>query len=139
MRLLAVILASLASGACLVGTTAPPLDPGAEKLPGASVSAREQIVMNQLLTIKKAEELYMATKGSYGTLDELVASGGFNVSPQGLGYTIEVTTTSSGYEAIAVPKEYGPNGKRSFYMDETGVIRGADHQGGSPSSADPPA
>jgi hypothetical protein len=133
------MLASVASASCLVATTPPPLDPGADKLPGANVAAREQIVINQLTMIKKAEDLRFATKGSYGTLDELVAGGGFNVSPQGLGYTIDLTVTDSGYEVIAVPREYGPDGRRSFFMDETGVVRGADHQGGAPSAADPPA
>jgi hypothetical protein len=62
-----------------------------------------------------------------------------NQTPQGLGYSIDLNVTSDGYEVIAVPKVYGPDGRRSFYLDQTGVIRGDDHQGGAPSASDPPA
>jgi len=50
---------------------------------------------------------------------------------------LDVLEGGGRYEALAVPIEYGPTGRRSFYMDETGVIRGADHEGGAPKSDDP--
>jgi hypothetical protein len=138
MRILVVILASLVSGGCLIGTTAPPIEPGIEKLPAANVAAREGLLLDQLTMLKRVEDLRMATKGGYGTLPEVVADGGLNISPQQLGYTIDVTVAGNGYQVVAVPVEYGPKGRRSFFMDESGVVRGADHQGGAATVADPP-
>jgi hypothetical protein len=139
MRYLAVLFASLACASCLIGTTPPPVDPGVDSLPAGSVAIREQVIINQLGVIRKAEDLHLATRGGYATLEQLVADGGLNASPQGLGYTIDLNLTGGGYEVIAVPNVYGPNGRRSFYMDEGGTVRGADHQGGAPSASDPPA
>lgn len=134
----AVALLSLVCGGCLVATTPPPVDPGSETLPAASVAAREGLVINQLRVLGKAEIAYFAEHGKYGSLPDLIAAGGLNVSPQGLGYSVDLTTSDSGYQLLAVPNEYGPKGRRSFYMDETGTIRGDDHQGGAPSASDPP-
>ena len=137
-RAAAVALASLACGGCLVTTTAPPIEPGMEKLPAANVAAREQIVLNQLTMIKKGEDLHFATKGRYGTMQDLVQAGSLNIAPTGLGYTIDITVTDSGYELVAVPTEYGPKGQRSFFLDQTGIVRGDDHQGGAATADDPP-
>jgi hypothetical protein len=128
---------AFATGGCLVTSTAPPYRPGMEKLPGANVAAREQVVLNQLAMIKRAEEFEYASSGSYATMEDLVASGHLTHSPQGLGYTIDLTLTDDGYEVLAVPVEYGPDGRRSFYLDQTGKIRGDDHNGGAPSADDP--
>jgi hypothetical protein len=38
----------------------------------------------------------------------------------------------------AMPIKYGETGIRSFFVDETGVVRGADRQGGPAGSTDPP-
>ena len=61
-------------------------------------------------------------------------------TPEVLGYTMELTVDDGGggYTLEAVPEVYGPDGRRSFYLDEKGVIRGADHQGGAPEATDPP-
>jgi len=139
MRLALVALMAIASSGCLVTTTAPPLEPGVSSLPQANVAAREGIVINQLTMVKQAEDMYYATRGTWGSMDELVAAGGLNISPQQLGYTIELTVAGDGYSVIAVPMEYGPKGKRSFYMDQTGIVRGDDHMGGAPSATDPVA
>ena len=138
LRAAAVVLASLACGGCLVTTTAPPIEPGMEKLPAANVAARENIVINQLTMIKRGEDLHFATKGKYATMDQLVQAGSLNIAPTGLGYTIDITVTDSGYELVAVPNEYGPKGRRSFYLDQSGIVRGDDHQGGAATADDPP-
>ncbi len=44
---------------------------------------------------------------------------------------------SSGFEIIARPNPYGVGGLRSFYLDESGVIR-PTAQDGSPTAQDPP-
>ena len=43
-----------------------------------------------------------------------------------------------GFIAVAVPTDYGSTGKRSFFVDETGVIRAADSQGMEATRHDPP-
>lgn len=126
-------------GGCLVTTTVPPADPNAlESLPGANVSAREQLVVAQLRAVKQAEMTYFAETGKFATIDELVASGALNHTPEVLNYTIEIETADGGYTVLAVPDEYGPDGRRSFYLDQSGIIRGADHDGGAPKPTDPP-
>jgi hypothetical protein len=33
------------------------------------------------------------------------------------------------YELAATPAEYGKTGRRSFFLDSSGILRGADKQG----------
>lgn len=42
------------------------------------------------------------------------------------------------YELAATPLVYGKTGRRSFLMDASGVVRGADRQGALASASDPP-
>jgi hypothetical protein len=60
------------------------------------------------------------------------------------GYTIRYRVVPSGagsadtqFELAATPTEYGKSGKRSFYMSETGKLRGADKMGTPATTADP--
>ena len=39
------------------------------------------------------------------------------------GYLLEVDATPDGYAVIAVPQKFGNSGRRSFYSDQTLVIR----------------
>lgn len=41
------------------------------------------------------------------------------------------------FEILATPIEYGPGGKRSFFLDSSGVLRGADKHGTSANAQDP--
>jgi type II secretory pathway pseudopilin PulG len=41
------------------------------------------------------------------------------------------------YEIIATPVQYGPGGKRSFYLDSSGVLRGGDKNGDTAGPEDP--
>ena len=43
-----------------------------------------------------------------------------------------------GFEAVAVPIEYGKTGKMSFFINESGVLRGGDHAGAPATIADNP-
>ena len=53
-------------------------------------------------------------------------------------YKIAMTVTAEGFEVSAVPVEYGKTGKLSFFMDQSGIMRGADHGGGAASASDDP-
>ena len=45
------------------------------------------------------------------------------------GYKFDVTISGTKFEATATPKEYGVTGRLSFFVDESGIVRGADHNG----------
>jgi opacity protein-like surface antigen len=139
---IAASAALAASTACLAGTVPAPIGLKTETDPSfaaANVAARETLVLQQLQAIKRAQDFYNVSKNRYGTLDELVAAGGINRLPDGFGYNVTVTATEggAGYVLNAVPQVYGPNGQRSFYMDQSGVIRAADHHGAPASASDP--
>lgn len=137
---LALLAAVLVLGGCFAGTVPVPIQPGANELPAGNLKAREDLAIFQLMMVKKAEDMHLAMHGTYGTIPDLVKDGTLNTTFQGgRSYTIDVTVLDGGtrYVAISVPVEYGPTGRRSFLMDETGVIRGADHEGGAPKPTDP--
>ena len=94
-----------------------------------------------LRTVTAAQETYRVTKseGRYGSLDELVAAGLLSKDLlERYGYRIEMTVQSNRFEVMAAPLEYGKTGNRSFYMDQSGVLRGGDHGGGAATLSDPP-
>ena len=101
----------------------------------------EGMAMGSLRTIFSAESVYQSTtgKGKYGTLDQLVEQK--LVSKPFLekyGYDLEVRTSGDEFEAVATPREYGKTGKRSFFVDKSGVVRGDDHGGTPATAADKP-
>ena len=94
-----------------------------------------------LQMIAGAESSYKSTTGNgkYGTLEQLAEQKLVN-KPflEKYGYNFEVTASGDQFEAVATPREYGKTGKRSFFIDKSGVLRGDDH-GGSPATvADKP-
>ena len=107
----------------------------------SSLIANESLAQSKLRTIASAENTFRATHkdGNYGSLDQLVSAG--LISKEFLepsSYRIEVRASSSGFEATAVPVEYGKTGTRSFFMDESTILRGGDHGGGPATLADKP-
>ena len=92
-------------------------------------------------TVVNAEETFKSTRddGRYGTLDELTTAGLFDNSwLQRHGYKLELTASGDKFEATAVPLEYGKTGWFSYFIDNSGVLRGADHGGGAATIADNP-
>lgn len=55
----------------------------------------------------------------------------YRVVPSGTG------ATDTQFELVATPTEYGKSGKRSFFMNATGKLRGADKTGAPATAADP--
>jgi hypothetical protein len=55
------------------------------------------------------------------------------------GYRFDVRVNAGGrsFEAVAVPAEYGKTGRLSFYVDESGKMRGADKAGAEATADDP--
>jgi hypothetical protein len=110
----------------------------------------ERCTIQDLRTLNSAESIYQSTYGngvSYASLSQLGTAGLiFQVlaTGQSHGYVFAVTVfaptaqTPARFTVTAVPQTYGTTGVRSFFIDETGVIRGADHQGGPANENDPP-
>jgi len=113
-----------------------------------SPAQNERLVVRSLRELAGAQATYNATAGggSYGTfqnlgqaqlIDAVLATG------QKYGYyfqmvTIAATaTTPARYSVSARPNRYRKTGRKSFYIDESGVLRGADKNGAAATVADP--
>ncbi len=101
----------------------------------------EEVAIGTLYSIASSQALYQAdkSKGRYASMDELIEAG---ILTKDLlhryGYTVQVTASADRFEATAVPEEYGTSGRRSFFIDESGVLRAGDHGGGAATVADQP-
>jgi hypothetical protein len=112
---------------------------GAANPPPMLVNERHAISI--LYTISNAEFQYKGGKGngSFGTLEQLIAEQVLTKeSLDESSYRFEVTTSGDKFEITAVPVEYGKTGTRSFFMDRTFTLRGADRNGAPATSSDPP-
>jgi hypothetical protein len=98
----------------------------------------EAMAIGAMMMIANAEETYKKTSGSYGTLDQLMEAKVISKEMIEGGYKFEVFVTGDKFEAFATPVEYGKKGKTSYFIDQTQVLRGADHNGSSANSSDPP-
>jgi hypothetical protein len=94
-----------------------------------------------LRRIQFAEHLFKEgrKKGRYATLEELCDEKFLEKDfVARLGYKIEVNPLGDKFTATATPKTYGKTGRRSFFIDEAGEVRGADHKGQPATADDPP-
>lgn len=83
---------------------------------------------------------YKQSTGRYGSLEELKAAGHFKEeyeTPEALGYEIKLSVAGDKFELTATPTGYPKQGRRSFYLDQSGDLRGSD-TGGKPASASDP-
>ncbi|MBX7219667.1 MAG: hypothetical protein K1Y36_06960 [Blastocatellia bacterium] len=107
-------------------------------VPAANNTARDGAARQQMRIIYRAEEGYKSKNDRYGTIDELVDSGDLNVNPKNdrlFKYTLSATKDT--FQCVGMPVIYNTNGKTSLYIDQTGQLRGADHQGGPALASDP--
>jgi hypothetical protein len=101
----------------------------------------ERSAIGTLYLISHFEEQYKKTKGAgrYGTLEELIEEKLISKDMiENTGYRIEVTANGDSFQVSAVPIEYGKAGSMSYFVDQTHVLRGADHHGAPATSSDPP-
>ena len=111
-------------------------------------AANEGSAQSSMRTLHAAEATYQATKGDgqFGTLNELAAANLIDFklatgNKNGYNFTVELTTDEMnypGFTVVARPLTYRSDGIRSFYVDETGVIRAGDNSGGPATKADLP-
>ena len=123
--------------AMVAGTTA-----AMSAMKQGSPEMNEMIAISALTVVASAEKTYRENegKGSYSSLDDLVKQN--LVQKEFLekyGYRFEVAASGDHFEATATPVEYGKTGKRSFFVDQSGVVRGDDHNGGPANVMDKPA
>jgi len=104
------------------------------------VQRNEGVTMGLMYAIASLQEQYKKEKGagSYGTLEQLIAADLIaKEMVEGSGYKFEITFTGDKFEVSGVPVEYGKTGTMSYFIDQTLVLRGADHAGGPAISSDP--
>ena len=108
---------------------------------GSPLLANETTAKGVLRTVVTAQETFKSTRddGRYGSLEELSAAGLFDKDwLQSRGYKLDLTASGDRFEATAVPIEYGKTGLLSYFIDNSGVLRGADHGGGAATISDNP-
>ncbi len=111
-------------------------------------AANEGAAQASLRTLHSAEATYQATvgNGKYGTMSELADAHLIDVNlasgtRSGYHFEVELTTDDRnypGFTVVGVPLTYGSTGIRSFYIDETGVIRAGDKRGRPSTKEDAP-
>jgi hypothetical protein len=103
--------------------------------------ANEMIAGSMMQFIANSEAQYKEGqgKGSYGSMQQLIDAKLFLPEEfEKYGYNYSITAAGDSFEATATPREYGKTGKRSFFVDKSGVVRGDDHGGAPATVADKP-
>jgi type IV pilus assembly protein PilA len=109
-------------------------------------AANEGSAIFSIRQISAAEITYQNNFGKYATLNELAAQNLIDTrlatgTKNGYAFAIELTTTEAnaqGFGVTGVPVTYRSTGNRSFYVDETQVVRVVDNSGAPASKADRP-
>jgi hypothetical protein len=140
----------LVAGADKNGADAGPTDPVIDSCTPTLAYEYDQKALLGTRVVAAAQFTYLATTGvgSYGTHDQLVTAA-LLMNPYGplgtpsLGHSWTVTPFNSfakaaGFKAFATPMYYRETGIRSFFVDQTGVVRGLDRQGAQAHEDDPP-
>lgn len=105
----------------------------------SQMHAHEMAAIKTVQTINSVQVQYQSTFGQYASaltqLGPPAGSGGTEgaqaanlisanlASGSASGYNFTVSQTPTGYAVVAVPKTYNNTGRRSFYSDQTGIIR----------------
>ncbi|MBV9959929.1 MAG: DUF4190 domain-containing protein [Acidobacteria bacterium] len=106
-------------------------------------AANEGAAISALRTLHSAEMTFQATTGNgqYGTLAQLESAGLID-DKLGSGlknnYRFDVRPGGMAFEATATPTSQADTGSRSFFVNETGVLRGVAKRGMAATSNDPP-
>ncbi|HEX9919023.1 MAG TPA: hypothetical protein VGA87_07650, partial [Pyrinomonadaceae bacterium] len=117
----------------------------------STIRSNEATVQWKLSLIYNIQKTNKATHGRYVTHEELKSNNQGKDAPTALeqldreayasldaeGYEIKVSVSGDKFEATATPTGYPKLGRRSFYIDQTGSLRGAD-TGGKPATESAP-
>jgi hypothetical protein len=104
---------------------------GREFFFNARIEISEREAAEWLEEIYGAETIYFKAKSVFTTLEELIRLGGVakQLSDSGYRFELKLAADNQSYTVSAVPAQYGHTGRRSFLMDQTGVIRAEDRKG----------
>jgi len=106
----------------------------------STIRANEATAQWKLRAISEAQNMHKEKTGRYGTLEELNAAGHmaeYERSMEVNGYELKVSVSGDKFEATATPNGYPKLGRRSFYIDQAGSLRGGD-TGGKPATESTP-
>lgn len=120
------------------------------KLSNQRQNAQEMAAIQQIRSIHQVQIQYYGQFGRYAaSLGELGPPASGTPGPQasdlipksladgkGTGYLFTVQGTPSGYAINANPEQFGSSGRRTFFSDQTGVIR--QNWGQEPATANSP-
>lgn len=92
------------------------------------VSGRERMAVREMQSMAHAQALYRGRFGRYAaSLDQLgMAENG--------GYLFAMVLTRRGYAVVASPRIYLIDGRRTFYVNQSGVVR--ESRGERPASGE---
>jgi len=132
-------LTSVVPGLILVAIAVPNLRASAR-------AANEGSAMATLRMVASAEAEYHDIFEKYGTLEELAAQNLIDSrlaagTRNGYHFAVELTTgeaNADGFAVVAVPITYGSSGRRSFFIDESFVMRASDNHGAPSTKMDKP-
>lgn len=112
-------------------------------------SSNEKCAIRTMRLLASAQMTYQSTvgKGNFGTFSQLYEAGLINIGLAN-GYqhhyifsyliTDQIPKIPARFKMFAIPQNYGTDGIRSFYIDTSGVLRGADRNGQQADENDPP-
>ena len=109
----------------------------AAEMKQAPIKGKESMAIFSLTRIFAAQEAHKKGKGNYAaTLEELQTDRLGEELERNQDYKFEMSVSGSKLEITATPIQYGTSGKRSFFIDESGTLHGADHAGQRATVAD---
>jgi hypothetical protein len=101
----------------------------------------EQITRAGMMMLANSEKSYHQGqgKGQYASIEQLADKQMISKEMfREYGYRFDLSVSGDKFTATAVPNEYNKTGRLSYFIDETGVLRGGDHAGAPATVADGP-
>lgn len=100
---------------------------GCASVPWGHTGSGETSALVALERLKRAQASYKTEHHRFGTLDDLVNTSAecrdAVARARQRGYDIAVDAEVSRYSVQAVPRARAPGSRRSFYLDQTGLVR----------------
>ena len=91
----------------------------------------EMKAITTIVKLTKAESAYHARFKRYGTVSDLITQADRSLSPELLsvnsGYSFSLTVREGGFVVVAKPIKVGPGSRKSFFVDETSIVRYSWH------------
>ncbi len=107
-----------------------------------AIRAREQAALQQLVTIQRAQTRYFSRFVRFATKLEELGPTGANLVPADLakgvktGYQFTLTGGPASYTINANPVNFGTTGRRTFFSDQSKVVR--ENWGSEPATPNSP-